>query len=116
MVGHYNTWTANCLLKDCKCSQSDLLEFPLQCEPITWADLQECDTVDEIFTLFEKRGLITELDVIKAKNDPVFAKDIPKHPIKNAFSKLPLSDPYQGVIGMTPQEMLHLMGWGILGT
>jgi hypothetical protein len=115
LVGHYNTWTANCLLEDCKCTQSDLLEFPLQCKPMTWAELQECDTVEEIFALYEKKGLISERDMMKVTEDPEFAKEISKHPIKNAFSRLPLSlsDPYQGVVGMTPQEMLHLMGCGI---
>jgi hypothetical protein len=97
LVGHYKTWTANCLLKDCKCTQSDLLKFPLQCEPITWAELQECDTGEEIFELYEKKGFISEHDMMKVPDDPEFAKEISKHPIKNAFSHLPLSDPYQEV-------------------
>jgi hypothetical protein len=42
-----------------------------------------------------------------------YQKLISKHPVENAFDSLPLSDPYQGVIGITPQEMLHLMGAGI---
>ncbi len=86
LVGHYNTWTANCLLKDCKCTQSDLLEFPLQCKPMTWAELQECDMVEEIFALYEKKGLISERDMMKVTEDPEFAKEI---------SKQSLSDPYR---------------------
>jgi hypothetical protein len=42
-----------------------------------------------------------------------YQKLISKRPVSNAFDRLPLSDPYQGIIGMTPQEMLHLMGCGI---
>jgi hypothetical protein len=38
-------------------------------------------------------------------NDAELAKSLSKHPITNAFDVLPLSDPYQGIIGMTPQEM-----------
>ena len=49
----------------------------------------------------------------RVRHDPDFAKSISKHCIDNAFDKLPLADPYQGIIGMTPQEMLHMMGGGI---
>lgn len=113
MVGHYNTWKANCLVKDCKCSQDDILQFPLKCKQMTWADLNACSSEQEVFDLYSERGLISERDMTDMMNDPVFAKTISKHPINNAFDALPLADPYQGIIGMTPQEMLHLMGCGI---
>jgi hypothetical protein len=114
MIGQYQSHTANCLWKDCKCTQDELLQFPLQSEPITWADLQECEIVEEIFALYHKKGLISEDDMSKIHTDPAYAKESSKHPIKNAFDALPLADPYQGITGMTPQEMLHLMGSGMI--
>jgi hypothetical protein len=45
-------------------------------------------------------------------DDKIYASAISKHPVKNAFEALPLADPYQGIIGMTPQDMLHMMGAG----
>ena len=77
---------------------------------MSWADIQSCETVNDIFDLYEQKGLISEKDMTDIMSDPDFAKSISKHTIVNAFDSLPLSDPYQGVIGITPQEMLHLMG------
>ena len=113
MIGHYNNCSANCLAKDCKCAQDDILQFPPKCKQMRWLDLQACTTVDEIFQLYADKGLVSERDMCRVRHDPDFAKSISKHCIDNAFDKLPLADPYQGIIGMTPQEMLHMMGGGI---
>jgi len=37
------------------------------------------------------------------------------HAVENAFDDLPLSDPYQGIVGITPQELLHVIDSGIVG-
>ena len=113
MIGHYNNCKAQCLVKDCKCKQEDITSFPPKCSQVTWADIQACDTIGDIFDLYQKKGLVSEKDMSEIFADADFAKSISKHPIDNAFDRLPLSDPYQGIIGMTPQEMLHLMGCGI---
>ncbi|MGA0401410.1 MAG: hypothetical protein ACO3PX_15705, partial [bacterium] len=113
MVGHYNNCNANCLAKDCHCTQDDLLQFPPKCKPMRWLDLQQCETVEEVFDLYESHNLISERDMDAVLHDELFARSISKHPIKNAFDGLPLADPYQGIIGMTPQEFLHMMGGGI---
>ena len=90
------------------------MQFPLKCQQVIWADLQSCDTVEEIFEmLYTRKGMISEKDMLDMVNDTELAKSLSKHPTTNAFDALPLSDPYQGIIGMTPQEMLHLMGCGI---
>lgn len=113
MVGHYNTCAANCVVKDCKCNHDDILSFPPKCQQVKWFEIQSCNTPEEIFALFAQKGLVSEKDMSEAMTDPNFAKSISKHSISNAFDSLPLSDPYQGIIGMTPQEMLHLMGSGL---
>ena len=113
MVGHYNTCHANCVVKDCKCNHEDLVEFPPKCSQMKWSELQACNSVKEIFDLYAEKGLVSERDMSDIMNDKELAKSISKHPVTNAFDSLPLSDPYQGLIGMTPQEMLHMMGCGI---
>ena len=113
MIGHYNSSKARCVVKDCKCDKDDVMQFPLKCQHVTWADLQSCDTVEEIFEMYTRKGMISEKDMSDMMNDSELAKSLSKHQITNAFDALPLSDPYQGIIGMTPQEMLHLMGCGI---
>ena len=113
MVGHYNTSKAKCVVKDCKCDHEELVQFPPKCQQVSWADLQSCNSVEEIFEMYQKRGLVSEADMARARTDADFAQSISKHSIDNAFDKLPLADPYQGIIGMTPQEMLHVMGCGM---
>ena len=113
MIGHYNNNSANCLVKDCKCNQEEVLEFEPNCSPIKWTDLQACDNAKEVFDMYAEKGLVSERDMSCIMDDPELAKEISKHPIVNAFDSLPLSDPYQGVIGMTPQDMLHVVGGGI---
>lgn len=80
---------------------------------MSWSELQACDTVQDIFHLYREKGLISERDMTEIMKDKEMAKTLSKHQIANAFDSLPISDPYQGVIGITPQEMLHLMGCGI---
>lgn len=113
MVGHYNNCQANCLIKDCKCSQKDYLDFPCNCEQITWRELQECSDAEEVFDLFHEKGLVSERDMHAIRTDVNLAKEISKHNISNAFDDLPLADAFQGIIGLTPQEMLHMMGCGM---
>ena len=125
MVGHYNTSHANCVVKDCKCNHEQLLSFPPVCHQVKWNDIQECETVEEIFKMYHDKGLVSEAEMSEVMKDVTtldkqgkkdlksYQKSISKHPVENAFDKLPLADPYQGVIGITPQEMLHLMGAGI---
>ena len=112
MIGHYNTCFANCVTKDCKCEHDDIVSFPPKCSQIRWADLQACDSVHEIFQLYADHGLVSEKDMSDILTDKELATTISKYPISNAFDSLPLSDPYQGIIGMTPQDMLHTMGCG----
>ena len=47
------------------------------------------------------------------RTDRELAREISKHNISNAFDGLPLADAFQGIIGLTPQEMLHMMGCGM---
>lgn len=75
--------------------------------------------------MYHNKGLVMEDEMSKVMKDvtlldkqgkkdlKAYQKSISKHPVSNAFDSLPLSDQYQGVIGITPQEMLHLMGAGI---
>ena len=113
MIGHFNTWNSQCPAKDCKCSREEFVNtFPPKCSPVQWAEIQECKDVKEIFKLYLQKGLVSEKDMSVILDDPDYAKAISKHPIKNAFDALPLADPYQGIIGMTPQDMLHMMGVG----
>eukprot|EP00956_Cyclotella_meneghiniana_P006330 scaffold8307_cov37-Cyclotella_meneghiniana.AAC.1 len=113
MVGHYNNCQANCLIKDCKCSQKTYLDFPCNCQPISWLELQECSDAGEVFKLFHERGLLSERDMSNIRSDAELAKQLSKHTITNAFDGLPLADAHQGIIGLTPQEMLHMMGCGM---
>ena len=116
MVGHYNNNNnVQCLLKDCKCQQDDYTQtFPPKCSQVTWLELSQCKSDEEIFDLLFEKGLVSERDMCDIFEDADFAQSISKHPIRIAFDRLPLSDPYQGVIGLTPQEMLHMMGCGVL--
>eukprot|EP00956_Cyclotella_meneghiniana_P035679 scaffold116951_cov42-Cyclotella_meneghiniana.AAC.7 len=105
MVGHYNICSAQCLVKDCKCKQEDYPHFPPKCSQVTWADIQACDTVGDVFDLYQEKGLVSEKDMSEIFGDPEFAQSISKHPIDNAFDRLPLSDAYQGYYWPKEQEI-----------
>jgi hypothetical protein len=62
--------------------------------------------------MYLRKGLVSEKDMSCIMDDKIYASAISKHPVKNAFKALPLADPYQGIIGMTPQDMFHVMGAG----
>jgi hypothetical protein len=62
--------------------------------------------------MYLRKGLVSEKDMSCIMEDKIYASAISKHPVKNAFDALPLADPYQGITGMTPQDMLHMMGAG----
>jgi hypothetical protein len=63
MIGHYKSSKARCVVKDCKCDKDDVMQFPLKCQQVTWADLQSCDTVEEIFEMYTRKGMISEKDM-----------------------------------------------------
>ncbi|MGA0823871.1 MAG: hypothetical protein ACO3PG_05370, partial [Pelagibacteraceae bacterium] len=114
LLGHFNTCKARCVVKDCKCSHNDLLLCnPPKCQQVKWTEIQQCSNIKEIFDLYESKNLVSERDMTEMMVNKDVAQFISKHPITNAFDSLPLSDPYQGLIGMTPQEILHLMGGGM---
>ena len=113
MVGHYNTCYAQCVTKDCKCKFADLTRSPPKCRQMKYKDIDSCSNVREVFHKYAMNGLVSLQDMSEIANDEHLAKSISKHVIDNAFDYLPLSDPYQGIIGMSPQEMLHMMGSGM---
>jgi len=78
-----------------------------------YKDIDSCSNVREVFHKYAMNGLVSLQDMSEIANDEHLAKSISKHVIDNAFDYLPLSDPYQGIIGMSPQEMLHMMGSGM---
>jgi hypothetical protein len=71
MIGHYNNNSANCLVADCKCNQEEILQFKPKCSPIKWADLQACDTAEQIFEMYAAKGLVSERDMSDMMNDPM---------------------------------------------
>jgi hypothetical protein len=58
--------------------------------------------------------LVSKRNISEISSDADFAREMSKHVIDNVvFDYLLLSDPYQGIIGMSPQEVLHMMGSGM---
>ena len=89
LCGHYNSSWSTFPYRDCLCTLHEMSR-PSQdgCTYLKWSDI----------TLFS------------SKNSSHL---ICKHPIKNAFSDLPLSDVDHGILGITPPECLHVFGVGI---
>jgi hypothetical protein len=78
-----------------------------------YKDNASCANVREVFHKYALNGLVSMQDMSEIANDEDLAKTISKHVIDNVFAYLPFSDPYQGKISMSPQEMLHMMGSGM---
>ena len=113
LTNHYGCWQARCLIKDCKCDKKGYTKFPSRCKVPEWSRIIQCTTADQVFDYFEECNLVTYRDLSRAKGDADYAKFISKHMINNAFDWLPLADEFMGIIGMTPQDFLHMMGGGM---
>ena len=120
LCGHYLANCANCLTKDCKCKFGDLIKTnPPSCSPMSWHDLQQCKNRDgsfdhkKVFEKYSEKNLITLKDLSDVKLNPELQKELSYHDLDNVFDYLPLGDPYQGVVGITPQELLHIMEAGM---
>ena len=113
LTRHYGCWQARCLIKDCKCDKQSYTRFPSSCKVPEWSKIIQCKTTNEVFDYFEECNLISYRDISRAQGDDEYAKKISKHMITSAFDWLPLADEFLGIIGMTPQDFLHMMGGGM---
>ena len=114
LCGHYLGGKSRCLVKDCKCSFEVLHKTPPKCHTMTWKDLHECNGDDAmIFQKFDEKGLISLKTLSEIIDDEKLQKSNSYHDISNFTDGLPLSDPYLGIIGLTPQELLHVMEAGL---
>jgi hypothetical protein len=113
LTNHFGCWQARCLIKDCKCCKEGYTQFPSSCKVPEWSRIISCKTTNEVFDYFEECNLISYRDLSRAQTDEKYATYISKHMITNAFEMLPLADEFLGIIGMTPQDFLHMMGGGM---
>ena len=102
-LGHYN---ASCPTKrpyrDCWCRFLDMSIAHHRCIYVTLSEINQAyEAMQQASTEKEKRKIF---------------KRISKHPIKNAFihGNIPLSDLKHGPFKMTPPELLHTSGSGII--
>jgi hypothetical protein len=72
-----------------------------------------CSSYAEVFQLYDSCNLISYEHLSYASGDAEYAKSISKHIMKMAWDQLPLADFYHGIVGLTPQEFLHVMGCGL---
>lgn len=112
LIGHYLSWKARCLGKDCRCSQDRIVRWPCKCRWPLSREIMECSSHAEVFELYDKCGLISYQHLSRATVDDDYATYISKHPLDLVWNELPMADAYLGVVGMTPQEFLHVMGNG----
>ena len=106
---HFGGNNGQCLLKDCKCKLDNLVDTPTLCKPPTYEMLKGCDgNANKIFDTYEERGLISLRDLSDLNKNRQSEKAISYYDIRGFDDGLPLADPYQGIIGITPQELLHV--------
>ena len=89
LCGHYNSSNSTFPYRDCLCTLNEMSKpCPEGCRYLKWSDVTS-------FSSTNTSDLIS------------------KHPIKNAFADLPLSDTEHGILGIIPPECLHVFGVGI---
>ena len=114
LCNHMKGNTPKCLVKDCKCPMEKLSSVPALCTPINYDDLAKCKGKhDEIFEMISTKGLVSMKDLWELDGDQEKEKAISFYDIENFASLLPLADRHLGVIGMTPQEILHVLEQGL---
>jgi len=90
LVGHFNGGNPKYIYRDCKCLFEELSTPIPSCSLITLAEMQQARLTEDGLT------------------------DLCKKNINNAFDNVPLSDNVYGLLGITPGEMLHISGVGLL--
>ncbi len=120
LIGHYQGCKARLQLKDCRCTEDQLIIFPPVCSYVSFRDMiQVGGETTEIFKRYDENNLISWIELSMVRRDRskkrMVQKHYSKHAVENAFDDLPLSDPYQGIVGITPQELLHVIDSGIVG-
>ena len=113
LVNHFNNYKATCLGKDCLCHQNRIVQWPSRCRWPLSREIMECENDVAVFDLYESCHICTYRNLSLARNDEVYAKRISKEVIDTAWDSLPLADQYLGMLGMTPQEFLHVTGCGL---
>lgn len=113
LVNHFNNCKATCLGKDCLCDQNRIVQWPSRCRWPLSREIMECENDAAVFDLYESCHICTYKNLSLASNDEVYAKRISKEVIDTAWDRLPLADKYLGMLGMTPQEFLHVTGCGL---
>jgi hypothetical protein len=114
LCSHKGGNNSTCLVKDCKCTLSNLSSVPPVCSPINYDDLVKCKgNNDAIFDMISSKGLVSMKDLWELDGDSQKEKAISFYDIDNFASLLPLADQHLGVIGMTPQELLHVLERGL---
>lgn len=113
MCNHKNTSTTRLVCKECKCEQHHLIQIPSRCELPTLQQIRQCKSEKAVFQLFDANRIVSYWDLSRIKNNKVYAHSISKHAIENAFEELPLSDPYQGIVGISPYDPMHTVHGGV---
>ncbi len=90
LVGHFNGGLPKFIYCDCKCLLEDLSSPIPLCSLITLAELQQAHLTEDGLTNLCKKN------------------------IRNAFDNVPLGDDVYSLLGITPGEMLHISGVGLL--
>ena len=90
LVGHFNGGLPKFIYRDCKCLFEELSSPIPSCSLITLAELQQAHLTEDGLTNLCKKN------------------------IRNAFDNVPLGDNVYGLLGITPREMLHISGVGLL--
>jgi hypothetical protein len=90
LVGHFNGGLPKFIYRDCKCLFEELSSPIPLCSLITLAELQQAHLTEDGLTNLCKKN------------------------IRNAFDNVPLGNNVYGLLGITPGEMLHISGVGLL--
>jgi hypothetical protein len=76
-------------------------------------EINQCSDHSEVFRLYEECGLVSLEHLSRAMGDKEYATSISKDPFDTVWQHLPLTDEFLGMVGMTPQEFLHVGGSGL---
>jgi hypothetical protein len=89
IVGQFNSSSAACPYRDCKCTLAQLCDSRPNCSLITLSE----------YSLYKQEKTLQHLSL---------------HDVDNTFIDLPFGDLVHGVFGCVPAEMLHVTGNGIM--
>ena len=102
------------MVRECRCTFKQLIQFPPACQPLKYDDISSVQSSRELFDLARRNRLISMEDLSHAYDNQKYADTISYYSkVDVGWNNLLLSDPYFGIVGISPYDIIHSIQGGM---